>query len=187
MEKKQLGKKSMLYPNPVTIIGAEVDGKPNFMTIAFIGVVNANPGMIAFGTHTAHFTNKGILENKNFSVNIPSEDMIKVTDYIGLTSGEKNDKSDLFEVFYGKLKNAPMIKECPLNLECKVLQVLNLGGIDHIVIAEISETYIEEKYLTEGNPDIQKMKPMVFSMYDNRYFGVGEYIGKAWSIGKDFK
>ena len=182
MNKTTLGNKSLLYPMPVTIVGADVEGKPNFLTIAFIGIVNANPGMVAFGSHRKHFTNKGILANRTFSINIPSRDQLEITDYVGLYTGAKIDKSHLFEVFYGKLGNAPMIASCPLNLECRVTDVLDRGGLDEII-----ESYCEEKYLTEGNPDVEKIKPAVFSMYDNRYFSIGEYIGKAWSMGKNYK
>jgi flavin reductase (DIM6/NTAB) family NADH-FMN oxidoreductase RutF len=187
MDKMTLGSKSLLYPMPVTIVGAEVEGKPNFLTVAYIGVVNANPGMVAFGSNRKHFTNRGILANRTFSINIPSQEQLEITDYIGLYSGAKVDKSHLFEVFYGKLKNAPMITSCPLNLECRVTDVLDRGGIDEIFIGEIIESYCEEKYLTGGYPDVEKMKPAVFSMYDNRYFSLGKYIGQAWSMGKNYK
>jgi flavin reductase (DIM6/NTAB) family NADH-FMN oxidoreductase RutF len=187
MEKKTLGNKSLLYPMPVTIVGADVEGKPNFLAIAFIGIVNANPGMVALGANRKHHTNKGILANRTFSINIPSRDQLEITDYVGLYSGAKIDKSHLFEVFYGKLGNAPMIASCPLNLECRVTDVLERGGLDHIFVGEIVESYCEEKYLAGGNPDIEKMRPAAFSMYDNRYFAIGEYLGDAWSMGRNYK
>lgn len=187
MDKKTLGSKSLLYPMPVTIVGADVDGKPNFLTIAYIGIVNANPGMVAFGSNRKHYTNKGILANRTFSINVPSQDQLEITDYVGLYSGANVDKSRLFVVFYGKLGNAPMIETCPLNLECRVTDILDRGGIDTIIVGEIIESYCEERFLTDGNPDVEKMKPAVFSMYDNRYFALGKYLGKAWSMGKKFK
>lgn len=187
MSKKKIGNKPYLYPYPVVIVGAEVDGKANFMTIAFCGIVNNNPGMIAFGSNRKHYTNQGILANKTFSVNIPSQDMLEVTDYIGIYSGEKVDKSGIFKVFNGSLGNAPMIVDCSINMECRVLEVLDIGGLDYIIVGEIIETYTEDKYLTGDLPDIQKMKPVVFSMFDNRYFSIGEYLGKAWHLGKVYK
>lgn len=186
MEKRKLGNKPYLYPYPVVLVGAEVDGKPNFMTIGFCGIVNNNPGMIAIGSFRSHYTNKGILENKTFSVNIPSQDMLEVTDYAGIFSGEKVDKSKLFNVFYGTVEYAPMIQDCAITMECRVLDVIDKGGLDYIIIGEIIETYCEEKHLTNNLPDVEKMKPMVFSMFDNRYFGIGEYLGKAWSVGKEY-
>ena len=121
MKKRELGNKSFLYPYPVTILGTKVNDKPNFMTLAFIGIVNANPGMVAFGCGKHHYTNNGIKKTMTFSINLPPTDMIKAVDYIGCVTGNKVDKSRLFKIFYGKLGTAPMIENCPLCLECKVL------------------------------------------------------------------
>jgi len=187
MNKVKLGNKPMLYPYPVVMLGANVEGKANFMALGFVGITNINPGMIAMGVAKNHFTTLGIQENKTFSINLPSEDMLKVTDYVGIVSGQKEDKSKLFNVFYGETQTAPMIEECPLNMECKVLEILDLGGVDYIIIGEIIENYARESVLTDGNPDVEKMNPMVFSMFDNRYFGIGDYLGKGWSVGREFE
>ena len=110
--KKKLGGLNVLYPTPTTIVGAMVDGRPNFITIAHVGIVNhATPQLISLSMAKVHYTNEGIKENKAFSVNIPSENLVTETDYVGLVSGKKTDKSGLFEIFYGGLENAPMIKE----------------------------------------------------------------------------
>ncbi len=187
MKKQTLGSKPMIYPMPVTLVGADVKGKPNFMTIAFIGVVNMNPAMVAMGANPSHHTSEGIVENGTFSVNLPSKEMLEETDYVGLTSGTRKDKSELFTIFRGTTKTAPMIEECPLNLECKLLQKLSLGGTDDLYIGEIVETDCDPKVLTKGKPDVEKMGTFVFSMNDNRYFSLGNAIGKAWSDGKNYK
>ena len=187
MKKVTFGSKPMIYPMPVTLVGADIDGKPNFMTIAFIGIVNMNPAMIAMGANPSHLTSKGIVKNRTFSVNIPSKEMKDVTDFVGLNSGEKTDKSRLFTVFRGMMKTAPMIEECPLNIECKLIQKLSLGGTDEIYLGEIMQTYCGEEFLTDGKPDVQKMETFVFSMNDNRYFSLGNAIGNAWSDGKKYK
>lgn len=177
----------MLYPMPVTLVGADIDGKPNFMTIAFIGIVNMNPAMVVMGANHSHLTSIGIVKNGTFSVNIPSKEMKEITDFVGLYSGEKTDKSKLFSVFRGITKTAPMIEDCPMNLECKLLQKLSLGGTDDIYIGEIVQTYCGEEFLTDGKPDIMKMKTFVFSINDNRYFSLGNVIGNAWSDGKNYQ
>jgi flavin reductase (DIM6/NTAB) family NADH-FMN oxidoreductase RutF len=187
MEKKKLGSKPMIYPMPVTLVGADVLGKPNFMTIAFIGIVNMNPAMVAMGANPSHHTCKGIVENRTFSVNLPSKEMLEVTDYVGLNSGTKTNKAGLFTIFRGTTKTAPMIEECPLNLECKLVQKLSLGGTDDIYIGEIVETYCGPKFMTDGKPDVEKMGTFVFTMNDNRYFSLGRAIGKAWSDGKRYR
>ncbi len=187
MEKTKLGSMPMIYPMPVTLVGADVVGKPNFMTIAFIGIVNMNPAMVAMGANPSHLTCKGIVENGTFSVNLPSAKMLEVTDYVGLYSGQNKDKSGLFKVFRGVTKTAPMIEECPLNLECKLVQKLSFGGIDEIYIGEIVETYCGKEFMTDSKPDVEKMGTFVFTMNDNRYFSLGKAIGKAWNDGKRFK
>jgi len=187
MEKIKLGSKPMIYPMPVVLVGADVAGKPNFMTIAFIGIVNIRPAMVAMGVNPSHFTCKGIVKNKTFSVNLPSVKMLEVTDYVGLNTGETKDKSELFKIFRGTTKTAPMIEECPVNLECRLIKKLALGGTDEIYIGKIVETYCEEKFLTNGTPDVEKMGTYVFTMHDNRYFSLGKVIGKAWSNGKKYK
>ena len=186
MEKIKIGAKTFLYPMPITLVGANVVGKPNFLTIAYCGIVQHNPAMIAVTLGKAHYTNAGIKENKTFSVNIPSEEMVVITDYCGIVSGKNVDKSILFTTFYGELKTAPMIRECPINLECKLAQTLDFGGIDEIFIGEIVEAYAEGKYLTNGLPDIKKIKPIIFSMHDNNYWKIGDHLGRAWNIGREF-
>ena len=186
MNKKEIGAKPFLYPMTITIIGANVNGKPNYIPIAYIGIVQHSPALIALGMGKAHYTNQGIKENGTFSVNLPSQEMLKVTDYIGIYSGKKIDKSELFTNFYGELKTAPMIEECPLNLECKLVEALDLGGTNEIFIGEIVAVYAEEKYLMKDLPDIKKIKPIAFSMHDNNYWAIGDHLGKAWSIGRTY-
>jgi len=186
MEKRTLGNKPMIYPMPVTLVGADVAGKPNFMTIAFIGIVNMNPAMVAMGVNPSHRTVKGIVQNGTFSVNLPCQEMMEVTDYVGLFSGDDTDKSQLFTMFRGVTKTAPMIQECPLNLECRLLKKLSLGGTDDIYIGEVLQVYCADEFLTNGKPDVEKMGTFVFSMNDNRYFALGKVRGKAWSVGKTY-
>ena len=77
-----------------------------------------------------HYTNSGIKEHRTFSVNVPTANQVKETDYCGMVSGRKKDKSKLFNTFYGELQTAPMIMECPVNMECELIQTLNLPGFD---------------------------------------------------------
>ncbi len=185
MKKMKISSRTYLYPMPTLLLGADVNGKANFMVVAYSGIVNHYPPMIEVASGKGHYTNIGIKENKTFSINHPSDDMLKVTDYCGLVSGKRVDKSKIFKAFYGELKTAPMIEECPLNLECKLKDTLSYGG-NEIFIGEIVEAYSDDRYLTNNLPDISKIKPIIFSMHDNNYWKLGEHLGKAWSIGKDY-
>lgn len=185
LPKVKLGADTLLYPMPVTLVGANVNGKPNFLAVAFCGVMNPHPPTIYAALNKAHHTNAGIRENETFSMNIPSADLLKATDYCGIVSGSDVDKSKIFNVFYGELGNAPMISECPISMECRLAQIIELE-IDHVFIGEVVQAYADPECLTKGLPDIKKMKPMAFSLHDNNYWMLGENIGKAWSVGKDF-
>jgi flavin reductase (DIM6/NTAB) family NADH-FMN oxidoreductase RutF len=185
--KVTLGPKSFLYPMPIVLVGANVDGKPNYMTAAYCGIVNQLPPMIEVALRRERYTAKGIRENGTFSVNIPESCQATIVDHLGLVSGSKQDKSKVLDTFYGPLGTAPMIKQCPLNLECHVVEVLALAGTHDVFIGEIKETYTEERYLTNGLPDIKKLDPILYSTGDSGYWKVGEYIGKAFHIGKGYK
>ena len=167
---------------PMTMVGANINGKPNYITIAHVGIMDL--GSVSLAMNRVHYTNDGIKENKTFSVNIPSISMVKETDYCGLVSGKDVDKAALFSVYYGELVTAPMITECPLSFECR-LQTTVENPTNNLYIGEIIASYTEEKYLTEGKPDIKKLNPLLLTMPDNRYWTVGEYAGDAWSIGKN--
>jgi flavin reductase (DIM6/NTAB) family NADH-FMN oxidoreductase RutF len=186
VKKNKIGSATYLYPMPTTIVGANVSGKANFLPIAYCGIVQHSPAMISVTLGKRHYTNAGVKENQTFSVNIPSCDMVEVTDYLGLHSGRDMDKSALFKVFYGELKSAPMIQETPLNLECRLVKTLDFGGTNEIFIGEIVQAYACEDILSAGLPDIQKLNPIIFSMHDNSYWSLGNRLGKAWSIGNNF-
>jgi flavin reductase (DIM6/NTAB) family NADH-FMN oxidoreductase RutF len=186
MAKKEIKNGCHLYPMPVVLVGALKDGKANFMTAAFAGIVNINPPIIALGLGKLHYTSAGIEENDVFSVNLPATSMMKATDYCGLVSGHKTDKSSIFKVFYGKLEKAPMIEECPLTMECKLLQKLELA-VDSLFLGEIVATYCDDKFMDGKMPDMAKIDPLLFSMGDASYWSIGKRLGTAWSFGKDYK
>ena len=185
MEKREIGTKNYLYPMPVTLVGANQRGRPNYLAVAWCSMVNQNPPFILVALNKSHYTNIGIRQNGSFSVNIPSSDMSQITDYCGLVSGHKVDKSKLFETFYGKLGTAPMITACPINIECKLIRTVEL--VDHeAFIGQIVAVYSEEKYLTDDLPDIEKISPIVLSMHDNRYRSPGKPLARAWEAGREY-
>jgi flavin reductase (DIM6/NTAB) family NADH-FMN oxidoreductase RutF len=193
MTKKKIRVNPYLYPFPVVIIGTLVNNKPNFMPLGWISLFEYEPVTIAISSSKNHYTNQGIKNNLTFSVNTPSVNMVLPTDYCGLFSGKESDKSEVFDIFYGELKTAPMITDAPLNLECKVVKILDTKDFvktergHDIFIGEVINAYTEEQYLTNTIPDIEKMKPFVLTLNDNNYWKVGEHIGRAWSIGKNYE
>jgi flavin reductase (DIM6/NTAB) family NADH-FMN oxidoreductase RutF len=185
MEKIELSAKTICYPMPCSLVGVNVGGKPNYLTVAWFSMVNFKPPHLMIALGKPHYTNPGIKENGTFSVNIPSTAMADATDYCGLVSGKKYDKARLFETFYGKLKTAPMIKECPYNVECRLVQMVETP--DHeLFIGEIIAAYTDDRYLTDGQPDLRKIAPFILSIPERKYLGLGTEVGPAWEMGKKF-
>jgi flavin reductase (DIM6/NTAB) family NADH-FMN oxidoreductase RutF len=181
--KKAIGPQTLLYPMPAVLVGAQVNGKPNFMTAAWCGIAASKPPAISVALQPARFTREGISANSTFSINIPSADLVEKVDYCGIYSGHKVDKSEIFKVDYGKLNTAPLIQECPVNLECQVIHSLDLGS--HILfVGEIIETYIKEDCLTDEKADPTKIDPLIYTTITMQYQRLGEVVGRAWKVGK---
>ena len=187
MSKVKLPKpRTLLFPMPAVIAGSIVEGKPNFCTIAFCGIVHLDPPMISIECSANHHTTVGILENKEFSINIPSTSMLEVTDYIGIKSGKDTDKSEIFDIFYGDLKYAPLINEAPVNHACKLTKIVELAGTRELFIGEIINSFVSEDCQTDNAPDIEKIDPLIYATSNRSYFKIGENVGKAWKIGKKY-
>lgn len=184
MDKVKLGPQTLLYPMPAALVGALVGDKPNFMTAAWCAIAAYKPPAVAVAVQRTRYTLQGIQDKGSFSVNIPSCDQVKEVDYCGIYSGKKKDKSSIFGVFYGTLETAPMIEECPLNLECRLAHTMELGS--HVqVIGEIVETYIHEDCLTTGKADPAKVNPLIFAPGTMQYHRLGETIARAFHVGQE--
>ncbi len=170
-------------PFPTVLAGADVDGKPNYATIGACGVVSLEP-VLYISLKSTHYTTRGVQENGYFSVNVPSADLIQQTDYCGLVSGHAADKSDVFASFYDELGNAPMIRECPLNFLCKVIQSLPILGFE-MFFGEIVAAYAKEQCLTDGSIDPKQLNPMI--LVGNRYWDLGQALGTVFREGTAFR
>jgi flavin reductase (DIM6/NTAB) family NADH-FMN oxidoreductase RutF len=186
MEKIKVDKNLFCLPWTQTLLGSHMNNKVNFMALDWLTRVNFQPAMLGICVGRGHATNEAIRATGEFSVNVPSTDMVAITDYCGVVSAKSTDKSKLFEVYYGELKAAPMISECPLSMECKVVQTVDLPT-NTFFIAEIRNIYSEERYLQDGKPDPKKIRPFLLTMPDNRFWALGEQIGNAWKDGVKFK
>ena len=110
MEKITIGKNVFVFPMPMVLVGTQVKGKVNFMAVGWVSRVNAAPPLISVALNKRHYTPEGIEENGTFSINFPDVSLLEKTDYCGLVSGRKHDKSKIFDVFFGELQTAPMIR-----------------------------------------------------------------------------
>ncbi len=185
--KKSLGAKTLLYPTPVMVIGTyDTEGRANVMTASWGGICCSTPPCLAVSVRKATYTYGNLIEKKAFTVNIPSEAQIKDADYFGTVSGKNVDKfktSGLTPVKAERV-DAPYIKEFPLVIECRVLQTFEIG-IHTQFIGEVMDIKADEPVLGEGDvPDIEKLKPVIFTPVSRNYYSIGRFIGKAFSIGR---
>jgi flavin reductase (DIM6/NTAB) family NADH-FMN oxidoreductase RutF len=182
-----MGVKNLLYPYLPVLVGANVNGKANYITIGLVGWLCYDAISVSVGHK--QYTTAGIRDNGTFSVNQPTADMVRELDYCGLYSGRKVDKAALFENFYGQLQTAPMIKGCPVNIECRVEQTME-RATHAVFIGQVVAVYVEEDYLTEGLPDVAKIEPIFYApeirggKRGGSYWRLGDYLAQAWEVGK---
>lgn len=183
MAKKNIGRHFDIYPMPVVIVGTVTDGKPNFMAAAWLTKIHSDPPFLAISLGERQYTAKGIRQTGEFALSYPSVDQAELADYMGLVHGDKVDKAKDVEIFKGSLESAPIIRACPVGVECRVTQTIDLPH-DYLFIAEVVNVYATENVLTNGAIDPEKLRPFVLTMPDNSYWALGDRIGSAWDIGK---
>ncbi|MHA2272154.1 MAG: flavin reductase family protein [Candidatus Hodarchaeales archaeon] len=188
--KVKIGKVPFVYPIPIALVGSLVHEKPNFEEIGDVGLMGINPPIVFVSSGKDHYTNIGILENETFSINFPPTTLLAKTDYCGIVSGHDVDKSQLFEVFFGELETTPMIQECPVNLECKVIKEFSIQH-RQIFVGDVVQTYVNAEFVTEVDgrkriADLTKLDPIMYAL-DNRYYKIGEPIGVGYQEGKQIK
>ena len=186
--KKSLGAKTLLYPTPVCVIGTyDRFENPNAMTAAWIGICCSSPPCLAVSLRKVTQTYRNIINRKAFTVSIPSQDYAKEADYFGLVSGSAADKfpSSGLTPVKSTVVDAPLVKEFPLALECRLYRIVEIG-LHTQFIGEIMDVKADESCLgPDGLPDIEKIRPILFSPEGRKYHALGEYIGEAFSIGRE--
>lgn len=179
--KKDLGSVIGLYPAPLAVVGAYVGGKPNWVLVGHLGIIGHDRIMLSLAK--PHYTNRGIRENGVLSVNIVDESLLEKADYVGCVSGNKADKSQVFEAEKGAA-GAPVITESPLVMECKVDDVYETEGFESF-ICKVAHTYADESILNDkGKIDYRKLRPVLFEMPTYEYLATGEVLGRCTSYGK---
>jgi flavin reductase (DIM6/NTAB) family NADH-FMN oxidoreductase RutF len=186
--KKSLGAKTIVYPTPVFVVGTyDSDGKPNVMTAAWGGICCSKPPCVMISLREATYTYGNIVERKAFTISITPEKYIKEADYFGIATGKEADKfavSGLTPV-KSDVVDAPYVQEFPFVVECKLLHTFEIG-LHTQFIGEVIDLKADEEVLGEKErPDINKIMPTLFDPGTRTYYGVGEYLGKAFSIGNE--
>ena len=181
---------NMVYPLPAVMVScADKDGNHNIITVAWTGTVCTNPAMAYISVRPERHSYKMIRESGEFVINLTTEKLAYATDWCGVRSGRDFDKFKEMKLTAEKaetLSYAPIIEECPVNIECKVVEVKELGS-HHMFLAEVKTVRVEENYMNEsGKFELNKTGLLAYS--HGEYFGLGKTIGTfGWSVKKPAK
>ena len=185
---KQLWKPgNMLYPLPAVMVTvADRQGNSNIITVAWTGTVCTNPAMTYISVRPERYSYQMIKDTGEFVINLTTEKLAKATDYCGVRSGRDTDKWKETGLTPGPAESllyAPVIKECPVSIECRVTEIKELGS-HHMFLAEVKTVQVDESYLNEKNKfELNKTGLLAYS--HGEYLGLGKKIGTfGYSIRK---
>lgn len=179
--KQNIGSVLALYPKPMTVIGAEVDGKVNWLVVGHTGIIGHDRILVSMSQ--SHYTNQGIKASKKLSINLVSREMLPKADYVASVSGASVDKSEVFEYHWGE-NGTPVIDASPLTMECDVVDTYESEGFDNFVCS-IANTYAAPGVLdADGKLDYTRLKPVLFEFPTYSYLATGEIIGKCLNLDK---
>lgn len=184
--RKNFGAKAYCYPQPVFILAAYgEDGTPNAMNAAWGGISEENE--LSLCISAGHKTTKDILSRGAFTVSMADADHVAACDYVGLASGNRvKDKFARagFHAEPSEFVDAPLIKELPISLECRLK---SYDPETCRMVGEIVNVSVDESVLTDGKVDVKKAKPITFDPFNNTYVVLGDTVGKAFHDGKTLK
>jgi len=186
--KQSFGPKTLIFPTPIWCVGTYDDqDRPNVMTIAWGGICCSSPPCVTISLRKATYTYGNIMAKKAYTLSVPSEKHAREADYFGIASGRTEDKfqrSGLTPV-RSDLVDAPYIGEFPMVLECRVIHHYEIG-IHTQFIGEILDVKVDASVLgDDGKPDMRMVSPILYATAGRRYHGVGQYLGKAFEMGRE--
>ena len=179
MSKKQFAGSTSLFPVPAVMVSCGADNeKPNIIAIAWAGTVNSAPPMVSVSIRASRHSYGLVKASREFVVNVPTAGLVKALDYCGVVSGKDIDKFHALNLTpeRGTLKYAPLIKECPVNLECQVVQEIDLGS-HTMFIGEVKQVHISEEFLNEqSRVDHKRLQPIAYC--SPNYYTLGIVTGQ---------
>lgn len=180
---------NMLYPLPAVMVSCQRQGeKPNIITVAWAGTICTNPPMVSISVRKERYSHAIISDTKEFVVNLTTAKLCRAVDYCGVRSGRDTDKFRDMQLTPcpSACIEAPGIEECPVHIECKVVNMVELGSHD-LFIAEVAAVRVDEAYLDEtGKFDLNRANLLAYS--HGEYFALGERLGKfGYSVEKEKK
>jgi flavin reductase (DIM6/NTAB) family NADH-FMN oxidoreductase RutF len=187
MAKTSLGAKTLLYPTPAVLVGSyDAKGVPNIMTAAWAGICCSRPPCVAVSLRAATYSHGSILARRAFTVSVPRATQVTAVDYAGLSSGREGNKFEALGLTPERstLCDAPFVAECPLVLECRLAQTVEIGSHTQF-IGEILDVKADPEVLgSDGEPDIERIQPLLYATGAQAYYAVGSRVAKAFSVGR---
>jgi len=167
----------VIFPTPAALVtSADADGKPNVATAGEVFMMSLRPLIVAVGFRPATYTNKLIHSTKEFVVNLPRQEILEAVDYCGSVTGRKVDKFEAtgLTALPAKYVRPPLIKECPVNVECRVRDVIRLGSHD-VFAGDVLTIHVDEEIIgDDGLPDLTKFITIAFA--SRKYYAVTQYL-----------
>ncbi len=190
--KSKLGPQRIMFPLPTVLVVTGNMEKANIVTIAWISMLTGSPPTLGISVGSRGHSAELIKKNKDFSVNLASSNIMTEADFCGITSGTDTDKfseSGLSKM-PSELISSPIIKECPINIECS-LKDIQMNGKTYQFVGEILQTHVDEDKLGSdrepGSLDIMAVDPLIYYSGVREYWRLGEKVGDAYQIGKKLK
>ena len=187
MKKQEWKAGNMLYPLPAVLVSvADREGRDNLITVAWAGTVCTNPPMVSISVRPERYSYAMLRETGEFVINLTTEELAFATDYCGVRSGRDGDKFQALGLTREAASKvaAPLLGESPVNLECRVKQVLELGS-HHMFVAEVLAVHVDPGLLDErGKLHLDRSRPIVYS--HGEYYGLGSMLGTfGYSVKKN--
>ena len=182
MEKKNIGSLLALYPKPLTVVGAEVEGKVNWLVVGHTGIIGHDRILVSM--NKSHYTNQGIRKSKKLSINLVSREMLPRADYVGSVSGASVDKSAVFDFHWGE-NGSPVIDSSPLTMECDVEDIYETDGFDNFICSVVHTYAAPDVIGSNGRLDYTRLKPVLFEFPSYSYIATGEVIGRCLKLDEE--
>ncbi|HDZ41235.1 MAG TPA: flavin reductase family protein [Bacteroidetes bacterium] len=190
--KTTFGPQKIMFPCPTALVVTGTMERANIVTIAWVSLLASQPPTLGISVGQKGYSGREIKKNGEFTVNIASVDIMTEADFCGISSGRDTDKfrETGLTKMASKVVKSPIIKECPLNLECVLIES-NIVGITNHFIGRIVETHIDTDKLADTGEytsfDIEAIDPLIYIGGAREYRSLGDRIGDAYSAGKKLK
>jgi flavin reductase (DIM6/NTAB) family NADH-FMN oxidoreductase RutF len=187
--KQRLSVRPLLFPMPAVLIAAEHDGERGLMTVAWVGMASGTPPTVGMAVRNTRNTLRLIEASGEFTVNVPRVGMEAAVDFCGIVSGAGVDKFAAagLTAAPASIVSAPLVVECPFNVECRVVGVHEMGEY-RLVLGEVVEIHADEDVLTPGGKvDVGLLDPLVYVPGTQEYRGVGPKVADAYDVGIPLK